>query len=221
MHTTVQNLNAIENKINEIIKKKQLKTNPKIIAVTKTFSLEKITPLLESGHQDFGENKVQEAEEKWKNIKNNYSKIRLHMIGKLQSNKAKKAVELFDYIHSLDSSKLAIKIKKYEEELNKKIKMFIQVNIGEEQQKSGIMINQLENFYNYCKKELSLNIVGLMCLPPNNYDPVKYFEILRKNSSKFNLTELSMGMSSDYENAVLNGSTFLRIGTEIFGERNT
>jgi len=217
----VQNLNAIENKINEIIKKKQLKTNPKIIAVTKTFSLEKITPLLESGHQDFGENKVQEAEEKWKNIKNNYSKIRLHMIGKLQSNKAKKAVELFDYIHSLDSSKLAIKIKKYEEELNKKIKMFIQVNIGEEQQKSGIMINQLENFYNYCKKELSLNIVGLMCLPPNNYDPVKYFEILRKNSSKFNLTELSMGMSSDYENAVLNGSTFLRIGTEIFGERNT
>ena len=143
------------------------------------------------------------------------------MIGKLQSNKAKKAVELFDYIHSLDSSKLAIKIKKYEEELNKKIKMFIQVNIGEEQQKSGIMINQLENFYNYCKKELSLNIVGLMCLPPNNYDPVKYFEILRKNSSKFNLTELSMGMSSDYENAVLNGSTFLRIGTEIFGERNT
>ena len=221
MHTTVQNLNAIENKINEIIKKKQLKTNPKIIAVTKTFSLEKITPLLESGHQDFGENKVQEAEEKWKNIKNNYSKIRLHMIGKLQSNKAKKAVELFDYIHSLDSPKLAIKIKKYEEELNKKIKMFIQVNIGEEQQKSGIMINQLENFYNYCKKELSLNIVGLMCLPPNNYDPVKYFEILRKNSSKFNLTELSMGMSSDYENAVLNGSTFLRIGTEIFGERNT
>ena len=217
----MQNLNAIENKINEIIKKKQLKTNPKIIAVTKTFSLEKITPLLESGHQDFGENKVQEAEEKWKNIKNNYSKIRLHMIGKLQSNKAKKAVELFDYIHSLDSSKLAIKIKKYEEELNKKIKMFIQVNIGEEQQKSGIMINQLENFYNYCKKELSLNIVGLMCLPPNNYDPVKYFEILRKNSSKFNLTELSMGMSSDYENAVLNGSTFLRIGTEIFGERNT
>ena len=221
MHTTVQNLNAIENKINEIIKKKQLKTNPKIIAVTKTFSLEKITPLLESGHQDFGENKVQEAEEKWKNIKNNYSKIRLHMIGKLQSNKAKKAVELFDYIHSLDSSKLAIKIKKYEEELNKKIKMFIQVNIGEEQQKSGIMINQLENFYNYCKKELSLNIVGLLCLAPNNYDPVKYFEILRKNSSKFNLTELSMGMSSDYENAVLNGSTFLRIGTEIFGERNT
>ena len=217
----MQNLNAIENKINEIIKKKQLKTNPKIIAVTKTFSIEKITPLLESGHQDFGENKVQEAEEKWKNIKNNYSKIRLHMIGKLQSNKAKKAVELFDYIHSLDSPKLAIKIKKYEEELNKKIKMFIQVNIGEEQQKSGIMINQLENFYNYCKKELSLNIVGLMCLPPNNYDPVKYFEILRKNSSKFNLTELSMGMSSDYENAVLNGSTFLRIGTEIFGERNT
>ena len=141
------------------------------------------------------------------------------MIGKLQSNKAKKAVELFDYIHSLDSSKLAIKIKKYEEELNKKIKMFIQVNIGEEQQKSGIMINQLENFYNYCKKELSLNIVGLMCLPPNNYDPVKYFEILRKNSSKFNLTELSMGMSSDYENAIISGSTFLRIGTLIMGKR--
>ena len=216
----MQNLSAIENKINEIIKKKQLKTNPKIIAVTKTFSLEKITPLLESGHENFGENKVQEAEEKWKNIRNNYSKIKLHMIGKLQSNKAKKAVELFDYIHSLDSPKLAIKIKKYEEELNKKIKVFIQVNIGEEQQKSGIMINQLENFYNYCKKELSLNIVGLMCLPPNNYDSSKYFEILRKNSTKFNLTELSMGMSSDYENAVLNGSTFLRIGTEIFGKRN-
>ena len=143
------------------------------------------------------------------------------MLGKLQSNKVKKAVQLFDYIHSLDSKKLALKINQYEKELNKKIKLFLQINIAEEIQKSGILLNDLDNFYNYCTKELSLNIIGLMCLPPVNSDAEKYFEILKKTSEKLNLTDLSMGMSADYEQAVLNGSTYLRLGTIIFGERNS
>ena len=221
MHTNVRRLNLVKNNVKEIFDKKQLKTIPQIIAVTKTFPLKEIIPLLESGHVHFGENKIQEAEGKWLNVRNRYKNLKLHMLGKLQSNKVKKAVQLFDYIHSLDSKKLALKINQYEKELNKKIKLFLQINIAEEIQKSGILLNDLDNFYNYCSKELSLNIIGLMCLPPINSDSEKYFKILKKTSEKLNLTDLSMGMSEDYEQAVFNGSTYLRLGTVIFGERNS
>ena len=221
MHVSVQKLNLVHDKVKEIFDKKQLKTIPQIIAVTKTFPLKEIIPLLESGHVHFGENKIQEAENKWPNVRNQYKNLKLHMLGKLQSNKVKKAVQLFDYIHSLDSKKLALKINQYEKELNKKIKLFLQINIAEEIQKSGILLNDLDNFYNYCTKELSLNIIGLMCVPPVNSDSGKYFKILKKTSEKLNLTDLSMGMSADYEQAVLNGSTYLRLGTVIFGERNS
>ena len=221
MHASVQKLNLVHDKVKEIFDKKQLKTIPQIIAVTKAFPLKEIIPLLESGHVHFGENKIQEAEDKWSNVRNRYKNLKLHMLGKLQSNKVKKAVQLFDYIHSLDSKKLALKINQYEKELNKKIKLFLQINIAEEIQKSGILLNDLDNFYNYCTKELSLNIIGLMCLPPINSDSEKYFKILKKTSEKLNLTDLSMGMSADYEQAVLNGSTYLRLGTVIFGERNS
>ena len=221
MHTNVRRLNLVKNKVKEIFDKKQLKTIPQIIVVTKAFPLKEIIPLLESGHVHFGENKIQEAENKWPNVRNQYKNLKLHMLGKLQSNKVKKAVQLFDYIHSLDSKKLALKINQYEKELNKKIKLFLQINIAEEIQKSGILLNDLDNFYNYCTKELSLNIIGLMCMPPVNSDSGKYFKILKKTSEKLNLTDLSMGMSEDYEQAVLNGSTYLRLGTVIFGERNS
>ncbi len=219
MHSSVQNLNLIKNKVNEIIEKKQLKTIPKIIAVTKTHSLSIFVPLLDIGHIHFGENKIQEAETKWPDIRNKYKNVKLHMLGKIQSNKAKKAVKLFDYIHSLDNAKLAIKINQFEKELNKKVKIFIQVNLANEDQKSGILLNDLNNFYNYCTKELSLNIIGLMCLPPLKADPKKYFQILKNEGNKLNLENFSMGMSSDYEDALLNGSTYLRLGTKIFGER--
>ena len=180
MHTCSRRLDLIKNKVKEIIDKKQLKTTPKIVVVTKTFSLNIITPLLEMGHIHFGENKIQEAESKWIGVKNKYNNLQLHMVGKLQSNKAKKAIKLFDYIHSLDSVKLATKIYQYEKELNKKIKLFIQVNIAEEHQKSGILLHDLDKFYNYCTKELSLNIIGLMCLPPINNNSSQYFKILKK-----------------------------------------
>ena len=221
MNNSLQKLDLIKNKIKEIVDRKQLKTVPEIIAVTKTFDLEKIEPLLNSGHIHYGENKVQEAEKKWSYVKKKNKEIQLHMIGKLQSNKAKKAVQIFDYIHSLDNEKLAIKISQSEKELNKKIKLFIQINLGEENQKSGISLNNIESFYSFCLKELSLNIIGLMCLPPINSDSNQYFEILKKTSEKLNLKDLSMGMSSDYENAILKGSTYLRLGTVIFGERNS
>ncbi len=219
MHLTLKKLESVQNKINEIINKKQLKTKPKIIVITKTFSLENILPLIESGHIHYGENKIQEAEYKWDNIKNKFPNLQLHMVGKLQTNKAKKAVKLFDYIHSLDSERLAIKISQYQKELNKKIKLFIQINLGNENQKSGLSLDKLDNFYNYCVNELSLNIIGLMCLPPINSFPEKYFELLKKSSDNLNLNELSMGMSSDFDSAVTNGSTFLRLGTLIMGER--
>ena len=221
MHTCVQRLNFVKNKIKEIIDRKQLKTAPEIIAVTKTFPLKKIYPLLEVGHIHFGESKIQETESKWLNVKNKYKNIKLHMLGKLQSNKAKKAVKLFDYIHSLDNAKLATKISKYERELDKKTKLFIQVNVAEEDQKSGISLNDLNHFYVFCNKKLSLSIIGLMCLPPVNTDSNKYFQILKKASEKLNLNDLSMGMSEDYDQAILNGSTYLRLGTAIFGPRNT
>jgi len=215
----VQRYNYVKNKVKEIVDKKQLKTVPKIIAVTKSFPLNKIIPLLEIGHTHFGENKMQEAESKWLNVKNKYKNLQLHMLGKLQSNKAKKAVKMFDYIHSLDNAKLATKLSQYEKELGKKNKLFIQVNIAEETQKSGILLNYLNPFYNFCTRELSLDITGLMCLPPANSDSNKYFQILKKASEKLNLSNLSMGMSADYEQATLNGSTYLRIGTAIFGVR--
>tara|TARA_Y100000590_G_scaffold396481_1_gene477239 strand:+ start:3087 stop:3761 length:675 start_codon:yes stop_codon:yes gene_type:complete len=220
MHSSLQKLNLIKNKVNEIIDRKQLKTNPKIIVVTKTFPLSTIKPLIESGHVHFGENKIQEAETKWLSFKNQHSNIKLHMIGKLQSNKAKKAVKLFDYIHSLDNAKLASKIFQYEKELNKKIKLFIQVNLAQESQKSGIALNDLNNFYNYCKKELSLNVIGLMSLPPINSNSDEHFKTLKSAAEKLNLDDLSMGMSSDFEYAIINGSTYLRLGTKIMGERN-
>ncbi len=216
----MQNLRFVENKVNELINKKQLKINPKIIVISKTFSLEKIKPLLENNHVHFGENKIQEAENKWKSIKKNSRNLQLHMVGKLQSNKAKKAVVLFDYIHSLDNKKLALKISQYEKELDKKIKLFIQVNVSKENQKTGIAPEELSNFYNYCSKELSLNIIGLMCLPPINSNSDRYFKMLKSYADKLNLKELSMGMSSDFEEAILQGSTFLRLGTAILGERN-
>jgi len=221
MHTCVQRLNFVKNKVKEIISRKQLKTIPQIIAVTKSFPLSKIIPLLEMGHIHFGENKIQEAESKWLDVKNKYKNLKLHMLGKLQTNKAKKAVKLFDYIHSLDNAKLATKLSQYEKELGKKTKLFIQVNIADESQKSGILLNDLNRFYSFCTKELSLNITGLMCLPPLNSDSNKYFQILKKTSEKLNLTDLSMGMSADYDQAILNGSTYLRLGTAIFGERTT
>ena len=219
MHVNVQRLNLVKKKIKEIINKKQLKTIPQIVAVTKSHSINKVIPLLEIDHFHFGENKIQEAESKSVDVKSKYKKLQLHMIGKIQTNKAKKAVQLFDYIHSLDNLKLATKLSQFEKVLNKKIKIFIQVNLDKESNKSGILLDDLSSFYYYCTKQLSLNIIGLMCLPPLNSDYNKYFKILKELGEKFNLKELSMGMSADYEQAILNGSTYLRLGTVIFGER--
>ena len=175
MHEVLKQLNTVKNKVNEIIVKKQLKITPKIIVVTKTFPFEKFSHLLENGHMHYGENKIQEAELKWLQVKNSYKNLQLHMLGKLQSNKAKKAVNLFNFIHSLDNQKLALKIYEAEKELNKKTKLFIQVNLAEETQKSGISLNQLEEFYKYCSQDLKLNVIGLMCLPPLDSSSEKYF----------------------------------------------
>ena len=216
----MQKLNLIKNKVNEIVGEKQLKSKPKIIVVSKKFSLDKIKLLLEDGHTHYGENQIQEAESKWSNTRNQYNNLQLHMIGKLQSNKAKKAVKLFDYIHSLDNEKLALKISQYEKELNKKTKLFIQINLGDESQKSGIFLKDAKNFSEYCVKDLSLTVIGLMCLPPINESSSNYFIMLREAGIKLNLPELSMGMSSDYEVATKFGSTYLRLGTAILGERN-
>ena len=221
MHSSEQRFESIKEKIKEICNKKQLKTVPEIIAVSKTFSMKDILPLIEIGHFHFGENKIQEAENKWQEIKSKDKNLKLHMLGKLQSNKAKKAVLLFDYIHSLDSAKLATKINQYQKELNKNLKLFIQVNLGEEEQKSGILLNNLNTFYNFCVKELSLDIIGLMCLPPINSDSSNYFKILKKAAQDLKLNHLSMGMSADYEEAILNGSTHLRLGPLIFGKRKS
>ena len=220
MHSILQKLTSVKYKVNEIISQKQLKTNPTIIVISKNFSQEKIKPLLDSGHTHFGENKIQEAESKWTEIINTNKDLQLHMVGKLQSNKAKKAVKLFNFIHSLDSEKLALKLSQSEKELNKKTKLFIQMNLGEESQKTGIDLKDLHNFYNYCTNDLQLNIIGLMCLPPLNLSSDKFFKVLKNSAEKLNLKELSMGMSSDFEKAVTNGSTYLRLGTAILGERN-
>ena len=220
MHITIKNLL----KINHNIKEKLLLNNntiksTKIIAVSKTFKIDHIKPLIEHGHIHFGENKVQEAQEKWTEVKKKNSNIQLHLIGRLQTNKVKFAVKLFDYIHSLDSKKLADKISIQQKEQNLSKKFFIQVNIGDEDQKSGIPIRDTLNFYNYCKK-LNLNIIGLMCIPPFNEDSSKYFKKMTDLNNKLNLKEISMGMSSDYLNAIKYGSTFVRIGSSIFGERS-
>jgi len=192
---------------------------PEIIAVSKTFDIEHIKPVLEYGHKNFGENKIQEAISKWTDVKKEHTDIKLHMLGKVQTNKVKFLIPLFDYLHSLDNFKLAEKIAKEEVKKNKKIKIFIQVNLGEEEQKNGINLKDLDNFYYECKKNLNLDIIGLMCLPPQNENPQKFFQKLKECSDKFGLTDLSMGMSNDYDVACKFGSTFLRIGTKIFGER--
>ena len=220
MHITVKNLLNINEKVKAKFKtNKNLLKLPEIIAVSKTFKIDHILPVLNQGHIHYGENKVQEALEKWTPIKNENKKIKLHLIGKLQTNKVKLALKLFDYIHSLDSEKLAKKISKVQNELNIRTKLFIQVNIGKEIQKSGISVDELLNFHSYCKS-LGLDIIGLMCIPPFDEDSSKYFFQMDKLNSKLNLNELSMGMSSDYLTAIENNATFIRIGSSIFGERS-
>ena len=215
MHNTVQNLKNIENNLSNL----NINRLPKIIAVSKTFKIDKILPLIEHGHINFGENKVQEAIDKWTEIKSKNSNIKLHLIGKLQTNKVKFAVKLFDYIHSVDSAKLAKKISDEQLKINKNIKIFIQVNIGSENQKSGISKNDVLNLYSYCKK-IGLNVVGLMCIPPVNNDPSVYFNEMNILNNELNFSELSMGMSSDYVEASKHSATFLRIGSSIFGPRD-
>ena len=212
-HKIIENINLIENEIR--LKNKE----SKIIAVSKTFSMENIKPLIDHGHIHFGENKVQEAVDKWTEIKKNFQNLKLHMIGKLQTNKVKNAVALFDYIHSLDSLKLAEKISSEQNKISKKMKLFIQVNIGAENQKSGIEVEHLKNFYEKCINDFDLNIIGLMCIPPITDNVQDFFIKMSKLNSSLNLSELSMGMSSDYIEAVNNGSTFVRIGSKIFGKR--
>jgi len=219
MHDTIQKYNDIISSIKLKVEEQKNLNLPKIIAVSKTFQLEKILPLINHGHLDYGENKVQEAINKWTEIKLKKSEINLHLIGKLQTNKVKLALKIFDYIHSVDSKKLAKKIAEEELKQNKKIKLFLQVNIGNEDQKSGIAKDDLQDLYNYCK-DLKLDVVGLMCIPPANDEPEKYFKETNLLNKKLNLLELSMGMSSDYLQAVENSSTFLRIGSNIFGLRS-
>ena len=219
MHSTVKNLLDIENNIKIHLDELKIKNNPKIIAVSKTFKIEKILPLIDHGHIDFGENKVQEAVEKWTEIKKINTAIKLHMIGKLQTNKVKFAVKLFDYIHSVDSEKLAKKIADEQNKLNKVIKIFLQVNIGEENQKSGINKNDVRHLVSYCK-EIGLNLIGLMCIPPINIDPENYFKEMNILNESLGFSELSMGMSSDFLIASKHLSTYVRIGSSIFGERS-
>ena len=215
MSTIIERFDKI--KLNIASAKPVQKVN--IIAVSKTFAIDHINPLIEYGHHHFGENKVQEALSKWSETVRKNENIKLHMIGKLQSNKAKKAVEIFDYIHSVDSQKLADVLSKSQNSINKSIDYFIQVNIGNENQKSGIPYGEVDSFYNYCTKEKNMNILGLMAIPPNDDKTDKYFESLSELNSSLGLKELSMGMSSDYMNAINYKATYLRIGSAIFGQR--
>ena len=215
MHKSVQNLIDIKNRIKS---NNQSYNNINIIAVSKTFSIDKIKPLIDYGHIDFGENKVQEAIEKWSEIKVKNSKIKLHLIGKLQTNKVKYAVKIFDYIHSVDNEKLAKKIAEEQIKNNVNVKIFIQVNIGDEIQKSGISKDKLNDFYKYCLT-LNLDVQGLMCIPPEGQNSDIYFKDLKKMNQDLGLKELSMGMSSDYMSAIENSATFVRIGSNIFGKR--
>jgi len=217
MHISVSNLFKIKKEIElrQLNKENQIE----IIAVSKRFNLEQINPLIEIGHTNFGENKVQEAINKWSDIKKQNHKIKLHMIGKLQTNKVKYAIPLFDYIHSLDSLKLAEKISSEQKKINKQLKIFIQVNIGNETQKSGIKIDDVKNFYLKCTNDLKLNIVGLMCIPPITKNAGLYFGKMLELKNLTGLKELSMGMSADYLEAIRYGSSFVRIGSKIFGPR--
>ena len=220
MHNSVQNLLSIQTSIkSKLIELSLQNRTPRVIAVSKTFKIDHILPLIRYGHLDFGENKVQEALEKWTDIKKKNDKINLHLIGKLQTNKVKYAVKIFDYIHSLDSEKLAKKISDEQKKQNVKPKIFIQINLGEESQKSGIMKNNLIEFYNFAQS-LDLNIIGTMCIPPFDEDSDIFFSQMRELNQKINLKEISMGMSSDYLNAVAYNATFLRIGSNIFGKRS-
>ena len=219
MHNTVKNLLDIKDNIKNYLNKLNIINNPKIVAVSKTFEIKKILPLIEYGHIDFGENKVQEAIEKWTEIKKTNSKVKLHMIGRLQTNKVKFAVQIFDYIHSVDSEKLAKKIYDEQNKVGKKIKIFLQVNIGNEDQKSGISKNHVIQLANYCK-EIGLDLIGLMCIPPINVDPESYFEEMKELNDSLGFAELSMGMSSDFLVASKYLSTYIRIGSSIFGSRS-
>ena len=219
MHNTVKNLFNIENNIKTHLNKLNINKKPKIVAVSKTYKIDKILPLIEYGHLDYGENKVQEAIEKWTDIKRINSKVKLHMVGKLQTNKVKFAVQIFDYIHSVDSEKLAKKIVDEQNKINKNIKVFLQVNIGDEIQKSGVNKNNVSQLAYYCK-EIGLDLIGLMCIPPANIDPDIYFDEMNKLNKNLNFIELSMGMSSDFLAAVKHFSTYVRIGSSIFGQRS-
>jgi len=216
MHNSVKNLIYIEELIKSKINHGRI---PKIIAVSKTFPIENIMPLIEHGQLNYGENKVQEALDKWGNIKNNNNCIKLHLIGKLQTNKVKFALKIFDYIHSLDSEKLANKIANEQQKQGKKPKIFIQVNIGKENQKSGINKENLINFYKFCKN-LNLDIIGTMCIPPNDKNIGNYFSQMNEINKQLNFKELSMGMSSDYLEAIKNNATYIRVGSSIFGSRD-
>ena len=212
MENVLKNFTIIKQEISD-------KKNVKLVAVTKTFPINHILPVINEGHVDFGENKVQEALEKWTSIKQDFPKIKLHLIGKLQTNKVKFVLPLFDYIHSLDSLKLASKISEQQTIKNFKPKLFIQVNIGNEPQKSGVEIDSVENFYKKCVEDFKLNIVGLMCIPPFDKDSKPYFTKMRELSNNLNLRDISMGMSNDYMEAINQGSTFIRVGSKIFGAR--
>ena len=219
MHNVVDKIISIKKEIQEkIIEGKPGNYKPTIVAISKTFSIDKILPLINYGHEHFGENKVQEALEKWNQVKETNPKIKLHMVGKLQTNKVKNALKIFDYIHSLDSIKLAEKIANEQKKLEMKPKLFIQINIGKESQKSGIDSEKVFDFYKTCKK-MDLNIIGTMCLPPENQDSDIFFSEMKNLNNNLNLNELSMGMSHDYINAIEHSATYIRIGSKIFGNR--
>ena len=219
MHNSVQNLINTKNTIKSKLEDLKINKLPKIIAVSKTFKLDKILPLVEYGHLDYGENKVQEAIEKWSDIKDKNKDIKLHLIGKLQTNKVKFALKIFDYIHSLDSEKLANKIAEEQIKQGKRLKLFIQVNIGNEDQKSGINREKLADFYKFCI-DLNLDIIGTMCIPPNNENTENYFFEMNRINTELNFKDLSMGMSGDYLEAVKNNATYVRVGSKIFGNRD-
>ncbi len=219
MNSLIQKFNKIQADIKD--SSANLKNNPKIIAVSKTIPMDRIKSLVDFGHIHFGENKVQEAEIKWRSVKNSNTNIQLHMLGKLQTNKVKKAVNIFDYIHSLDNKKLADFLKKNENETGKRLKYFIQVNFAKEDQKSGISVQETIPFFEYCINNLNLNVIGLMCFPPFNSKPTPFFKSAIELNNKLNLKELSMGMSNDYREAINLGSTFVRIGSAIFGQRGS
>ena len=218
MHQSIINLNNIKSSVKSNQEKSNKRNNIKIIAVSKTFAINHINPLIEHGHLDFGENKVQEAIEKWTTVKSKNKNISLHLVGKLQSNKTKLALKIFDYIHSLETEKLANKISEEQKKIEKKPKLFIQVNIGNEDQKSGINPNNLKSFYKYCLNK-NLDVIGTMCLPPISEDPEKYFMRMNYLNKDLGLKELSMGMSADYIPAIENNATYIRVGSKIFGER--